>query len=190
MHSEKLYKCVHCPHTFKEKSACRKHMYFAHNGDKEFKCDQCSASFERKCNLTNHKQRVVHPEQVLHNCTICFLVFTEETKLKEHYRICHPKEDPEDLLSLSKVRDNIAIIKKEMPCISPEFGTDMEDGIEVFHPQSEYSKPTVRHFAIRTSNSLRPVRSTHRKGDIEISNAELQKMIVLRIRMRYRSLFE
>lgn len=52
---ERPYKCQHCPKTFPEAWALKKHERL-HTGEKPYKCDQCSKAFADSSNLAKHRR--------------------------------------------------------------------------------------------------------------------------------------
>merc|ERR1712154_651365 len=73
-----------------KKTLWREHCR-AHKGIR-YECEQCDASFGKKCNLSSHI-RSVHNKEIRYECDVCNHGFYGKKDFRKHYRI-HTGERP------------------------------------------------------------------------------------------------
>lgn len=89
---DRIYKCPHCPRSFKRPRRLESHMH-VHGSEKAFKCDECFKSFTRKDGLALHKKVHAEPQNNAskshrndpkHQCHVCGLWIARKAFLKRH----------------------------------------------------------------------------------------------------------
>ena len=91
--SIKNHKCDFCDKPFFVYSELKKHLRvhdrpkdfkYKSTIKKNFKCEQCSSSYDRSIHLINHRVSV-HGGDTSYNCDICDLAFAKDFWLKKHF---------------------------------------------------------------------------------------------------------
>ena len=71
-----------------KKNNLRTHTQSVHTGEKQFKCDICSAVFKSSQNL-NIQATSVHEGKKMFKCEICYIGFVLKSGLKSHVSWIH-----------------------------------------------------------------------------------------------------
>ena len=181
---ERLFKCIHCPQTFKQKTGKFNHIRSVHGVNKAFKCDECTASFSRDVYLLRHKE-TAHCKRTLYNCSICFLVFKEEASLDAHFANQHFSQNMGYKIAKSDKVRNIPV-KEEVS--NQEFIKETKCTKEMM--VNSRSNPRSCKERVSRACAKSPKKQLIVNETKEITDADLVGIIELRVRKYYKSLFE
>ena len=193
---EKPYQCKYCSKTFKSRGMRGRHVKKEHIAlQMKLKSDCSPISIEFRSNLIEHRN-VAHNQplrkRALHNSSICSMDFKEHKSLEDPQKSHFAKQHSDPALNSQKLRDQNQIENKEN-CF--DFPVELE--IQSFDLQNTYPKTHLKDAAVKRKRTLHAHRHltssqphiVSAKNTKEISNDELQKMIVIKIRTKYATLF-
>ncbi|KAF0305373.1 Cytidine deaminase [Amphibalanus amphitrite] len=83
----RVYKCQHCPKTFKTAAVLAQHRKSAHSATKAYVCDVCEKQFGRVSVLIQHRR--IHSDVKEHTCH-CGKAFHQKVNLTMHQLRLHP----------------------------------------------------------------------------------------------------
>ncbi|KAF0299642.1 Zinc finger protein 354C [Amphibalanus amphitrite] len=83
----RVYKCQHCPKTFKTAAVLAQHRKSAHSATKAYVCDVCEKQFGRVSVLIQHRR--IHSDVKQHTCH-CGKAFHQKVNLTMHQLRLHP----------------------------------------------------------------------------------------------------
>lgn len=83
--NERQFKCDQCTQTFNRKGALRGHRSRVHNNVRPFKCVQCGFSFKTRTCHTNHMR--IHTGERPYKCELCNRTFCQRSAYKVHLNI-------------------------------------------------------------------------------------------------------
>ena len=89
VHAQEGYTCKTCPLTFRTNQELKDHMD-EHFREMRYSCQICHAKNNSRKDLTHH-MRTEHPEEVGLQCDMCYKVFPDTYRLKEHKHV-HSEE--------------------------------------------------------------------------------------------------
>lgn len=92
---ENRYKCTTCNVTFQDLQHLKWHV---HQPDCIYCCTQCCQHFDTKANVILH-DGVHHTDQLIYQCSDCFVEFNNRQLLQDHQATCRAKTSNESLFS-------------------------------------------------------------------------------------------